>query len=156
MHQKKLFLTFYSMFPFFFLFFLNILLIAIAISKQHKNMASSRKSMIRQIKTAITSIILSIIFMFSTMPTAGWEINIWFQVLFNLKFLFGLLKFQVIQGETYPVLLGSSTGQLTIALSNSLLFTYYANGFTILYLTNSQFKKQTKITLGLGTFDTYW
>ena len=76
------------MLPFFFLFFLNLLLIAIAISKQHKNMASSRKSMIRQIKTAITSIILSIIFMFSTMPTAGWSPENFlfaFEILFNLE-----------------------------------------------------------------------
>ena len=78
----------------------------------------------KQNKMGITIIIISIVFMVFSLPTAS------------------------IQGELLSYLLSFDLGLLIITICNSLSFTYQASNFFLLLLTNQAFKREFNILFG--------
>ena len=126
-----MFLTLYTLLPFLLITLCNILLILTVLNskksfakkkeKDGKQSSADRK----QFKMATTIIIISVLFVLFTLPTAS------------------------IQGSTLVYLLGFNAGQLVVAFCNMFAYTYMASNFLMLAATNSQFEQEVKLVFGI-------
>ena len=101
----------------------NILLIKkIVDSKKSTTKNNVRDS--RKDKMCINIILISSMFMISSLPTAS------------------------IQGSTFKYLITFELGQFIITLCNSLAFTYQASNFLMHFCVNKKFSDAVKVSLG--------
>lgn len=123
-----MFLVLYTVLPFILLTLCNILLIMTVVNSKKSFAKKDGKASVadkKQIKMAMTIIIISLLFCLFTLPTAS------------------------IQGSTLVYLLGFNFGQLVVAFCNMFAYTYQAINFIMLTATNSQFEQELKVVFGI-------